>query len=66
MTSADRGTTVTMMAAINVGAGFVPNRLTLLYVNIKDFMLTWVPKSSIDGANPSTQLAVYEISSKFY
>lgn len=53
MTSAERGTTVTMIAAINAGGGFVPPMLIFPRVNFKEFMLTGAPEGSIGGANPS-------------
>lgn len=53
MTSAERGTTVTMIAAINAGGGFIPPMLIFPRVNFKDFMITGAPEGSIGGANPS-------------
>lgn len=53
MTSAERGTTVTMIAAINAGGGFVPPMLIFPRVNFKDFMLAGAPEGTIGGANPS-------------
>ncbi|GBP40289.1 hypothetical protein EVAR_83979_1 [Eumeta japonica] len=53
MTSAERGTTVTMIAAINAGGGFIPPMLIFPRVNFKHFMITGAPEGSIGGANPS-------------
>lgn len=53
MTSAERGTTVTMIAAINAGGGFIPPMLIFPRVNFKDFMITGAPEGSIGSANPS-------------
>lgn len=53
MTSAERGTTVTMIVAINAGGGFIPPMLIFPRVNFKDFMITGAPEGSIGGANPS-------------
>lgn len=53
MTSAERGTTVTMIAAINAGGGFIPPMLIFPRVNYKDFMITGAPEGSIGDANPS-------------
>ncbi|XP_050509907.1 uncharacterized protein LOC126886851 [Diabrotica virgifera virgifera] len=53
MTSAERGSTVTMIGAINAGGGFIPPLLIFPRVNYKDFMITNAPPGTIGGANPS-------------
>ncbi|XP_047134205.1 uncharacterized protein LOC105850413 isoform X1 [Hydra vulgaris] len=53
MTSTERGTTVTMIAAINAGGGFIPPMLIFPRVNFKDFMITGAPEGSIGVTNPS-------------
>lgn len=53
MTSGERGTTVTMIAACNAGGGFLPPMLIFPRVNFKDFMLHGAPDGSIGAANPS-------------
>lgn len=53
MTSAERGTNVTMIAAVNAGGGFIPPMLIFPRVNFKDFMLSGAPTGSIGGANSS-------------
>lgn len=53
MTSAERGTTVTMIAAINAGDGFIPPMLIFPRVNFKNSMITGASEGSVGGANPS-------------
>lgn len=53
MTSAERGTNITMISAVNAGGGFAPPMLIFPRVNFKDFMLTGAPPGTIGGANPS-------------
>lgn len=53
MTSVERGTTVTMIAAINAGGGFIPHRLIFTRLNFTDFMINGAPEGSIEGPNPS-------------
>ncbi|CAG4989497.1 unnamed protein product [Parnassius apollo] len=54
--SAERRTTITMIAAINAGGGFFPPMLIFPRVNFKDFMIIGAPEGSIEGANPSAHL----------
>lgn len=53
MTSGEKGTTVTMIATVNAGGGFIPPMPVFPRVNFKDFMLAGTPDGSIGGANPS-------------
>ncbi|GBP23687.1 hypothetical protein EVAR_80304_1 [Eumeta japonica] len=53
MMSGEKGNTVTMIAAINAGGGFIPPMLLFLRVNFKHFMLVAAPDGTIGGANPS-------------
>ncbi|XP_072949708.1 uncharacterized protein mod(mdg4) isoform X1 [Epargyreus clarus] len=53
MTNTERGTRVTMIAAVNAGGRFIPPMLIFPRVTFKDFMINGVPEGSIGGANPS-------------
>lgn len=57
MTSTEKGTTVTTIAAINAAGGFIQPMLIFPRVNFKDFMLTRAPEGSIGGANPSGRVS---------
>lgn len=52
MTSGERGTNVTMIAAINAGGVFIPPMLIFPRVNFRDHMLKGAPPGSIGGAAP--------------
>lgn len=56
MTSGERGTNVTMIAAINAGGGFIPPMLIFPRVNFRDHMLKGAPPGSIGGAAPQDGL----------
>ena len=53
ITSAERGTNVTMIAAINALGNHIPPLLIFPRVNFKNFMLHGAPAGTIGGANPS-------------
>lgn len=53
MTSAERGNTVTMIAACNAGGGFIPPMLIFPRVHYKDFMINGAPEGTLGAANPS-------------
>lgn len=53
ITSGERGTNVTMIAAINAGVGFIPPMLIFPRINFRDYMLKGAPPGSIGGAAPS-------------
>lgn len=53
MTNAERGSNITMIAAINAGGGFIPPMLIFPRVKFHDYMLKGAPVGSIGGTNPS-------------
>lgn len=53
MTSAERGTNITMIGAINAGGGFIPPMLIFPRKHFKDHMLKGAPSGTIGGANLS-------------
>ena len=53
MTSAERGTNVTMIAAVNATGNSIPPLFVFPRVNFKPFMLNGAPCGSIGSANPS-------------
>nr|CAI5825039.1 unnamed protein product [Callosobruchus analis] len=53
MTSAERGNTVTMIAASNAGGGFIPPMLIFPRVNFKDFMIHGAPEGTLGAATPT-------------
>lgn len=53
VTSAERGNTVTMIAACNAGGGFIPPMLIFSRVNFKNFMIHGAPEGTLGAANPS-------------
>lgn len=53
MTSAERGTTVTMITAVSASGNSVPPLFVFPRVNFKPFMLHGAPPGSIGAANPS-------------
>lgn len=53
MTSGERGTLVTMIAAVSASGNSVPPLFVFPRVNFKPFMLNGAPVGSIGAANPS-------------
>lgn len=53
MTSAERGSNVTMISAVNAGGGYMPPMLIFPRKHFKDFMLKGAPEGTLGGANPS-------------
>nr|CAI5827726.1 unnamed protein product [Callosobruchus analis] len=53
MASAERGNTVTMIAASNAGGGFIPPMLIFPRVNFKDFMIHGAPEGTLGAATPT-------------
>ncbi|XP_054259709.1 uncharacterized protein LOC128984415 [Macrosteles quadrilineatus] len=53
MTNTERGTNVTVIAAINAGGGYIPPMIIFPRVNYRDHMIKGAPVGSIGGANPS-------------
>lgn len=54
MTSAERGTRIKTIPAINAGGRFIPPMQIFPRVNLKDFILTGTPEDDIGRANPSS------------
>nr|CAI5856007.1 unnamed protein product [Callosobruchus analis] len=53
MTSAERGNTVTRIAASNAGGGFIPPMFIFPRVNFKDFMIHGAPEGTLGAATPT-------------
>lgn len=53
VTSAERDSTVTMIAACIAGEGFIPPMLIFPRVNFKEFMIHGAPEGTVGAANPS-------------
>lgn len=53
VTSAERGTLTTMIAAVNAAGGFIPPMMIFPRVNYRPHMITGAPTGTIGAANPS-------------